>query len=197
MPYLSRNFLLRKLTHREFEILRLVFAGNTSKQIAKLLEISPRTVEVHRANLMHRLGVSSMAQLADVVLKAQQELENLLMRSEAHLQEAQRIAHLGSWSCDVATGVNIWSEEMFRIFGYAPNAVIPTSDLYFAHILSEDRDRVKEALTSTLVHESAYAPSVSNSQNGWRNKKHQGQGYCREKCFRHGSKDDGDNHRHH
>ncbi len=45
------------LTPRERQILQLVAEGHTSAEIAAKLGISPRTVEVHRANLLHKLGL--------------------------------------------------------------------------------------------------------------------------------------------
>jgi DNA-binding NarL/FixJ family response regulator len=51
------------LTSREREVLHLVAEGHTSAQIAKRLYLSPSTVETHRANLMHKLGLRSQADL--------------------------------------------------------------------------------------------------------------------------------------
>jgi len=51
------------LTPRQRDILRLVSIGHTNREIAELLEISVRTVEVHRFNLMRRLNVRNVAQL--------------------------------------------------------------------------------------------------------------------------------------
>jgi DNA-binding NarL/FixJ family response regulator len=51
------------LTPRQKEILKLVSQGNTNRDIARRLEISVRTVEVHRFNLMRRLKVRNVAQL--------------------------------------------------------------------------------------------------------------------------------------
>ena len=51
------------LTPRQREILRLVSIGHTNREIADVLEISVRTVEVHRFNLMRRLNVRNVAQL--------------------------------------------------------------------------------------------------------------------------------------
>jgi DNA-binding NarL/FixJ family response regulator len=52
-----------QLTPRQRDILRLVALGHTNREIATLLEISVRTVEVHRFNLMRRLEVRNVAQL--------------------------------------------------------------------------------------------------------------------------------------
>ncbi|WP_052288332.1 PAS domain-containing protein [Leptolyngbya iicbica] len=48
------------------------------------------------------------------------QLEMKLRRREAHLKTAQRIAKLGSWEFEVATGRIIWSDEVFEIFGRDP-----------------------------------------------------------------------------
>lgn len=51
------------LTVRQTEILRLVASGKTTKEIARDLEISPKTVEFHRAQLMERIGVHDVTGL--------------------------------------------------------------------------------------------------------------------------------------
>ncbi|MCC8237273.1 LuxR C-terminal-related transcriptional regulator [Pinisolibacter sp. MA2-2] len=51
------------LTEREREVLALVIAGKTSKAIALDLDISVKTVENHRHNLMTKAGATSVAQL--------------------------------------------------------------------------------------------------------------------------------------
>ena len=53
---------LAGLTPREHEILALVADGHTSRQIATLLNLSTRTVEVHRANLLSKLGSRTSAE---------------------------------------------------------------------------------------------------------------------------------------
>ncbi|WP_375196373.1 response regulator transcription factor [Sphingobium sp.] len=55
--------LLEFLTPREREVLAAVVKGLTNRQIGELLGISHRTVEVHRARLMRKLGVDCVAQL--------------------------------------------------------------------------------------------------------------------------------------
>ncbi len=52
-----------RLSEREREVLALVIEGLTAKQIARRLELSPRTVETHRAHLSEKLEVESLAQL--------------------------------------------------------------------------------------------------------------------------------------
>jgi DNA-binding NarL/FixJ family response regulator len=52
-----------KLTPRERQILQLIAEGKSNKEIAALLELSPNTVAVHRANLMEALGIHRTAEL--------------------------------------------------------------------------------------------------------------------------------------
>lgn len=54
---------LATLTKREQEVLDKLLAGNISKQIARELGISTRTVEAHRQNLLRKLGVRSVKEL--------------------------------------------------------------------------------------------------------------------------------------
>ena len=51
------------LSERERQVLDLVLAGQSSRQVALRLFISPKTVEFHRARIMQKLGVHSAAQL--------------------------------------------------------------------------------------------------------------------------------------
>lgn len=56
------------LTAREREVLDLIVAGQRNKTIAQELGISERTVETHRANIMHKSGAHSVAELIAAVL---------------------------------------------------------------------------------------------------------------------------------
>jgi DNA-binding NarL/FixJ family response regulator len=58
------------LTPRQRQILHLITEGMTNRQIAHEFDISVRTVEVHRFNLMRRLRVRNVAQLFKVALTA-------------------------------------------------------------------------------------------------------------------------------
>ena len=63
-PLFSEHDLLTSaLTPRESEIMQLVAQGNTSKQIAKLLSLSVRTVECHRSRIMCKLNVRNASEL--------------------------------------------------------------------------------------------------------------------------------------
>lgn len=59
---------LRRLTPREREVLDMVALGRSTKEIARALGLSPRTVETHRANLGAKLGTTSVAEMVRLAL---------------------------------------------------------------------------------------------------------------------------------
>lgn len=61
--------LLARLTSREEQVLERIVAGRLNKQIADDLSISIKTVEAHRASIMEKLEVSTVADLMKIVLK--------------------------------------------------------------------------------------------------------------------------------
>ncbi len=63
----SVNHRLASLTTRERQIMELVLAGKFNKVIADELNISMRTVEVHRANLFDKMGVKTAVELANLL----------------------------------------------------------------------------------------------------------------------------------
>jgi two-component system response regulator FixJ len=62
---------LQSLSAREREVLEGLLAGNPNKTIAYDLSLSPRTVEVHRANVMTKMGASSLSGLLRMSMAAQ------------------------------------------------------------------------------------------------------------------------------
>lgn len=61
---------LARLTPRECEVLQALMAGGTNKSIARRINVSPRTVEMHRANMMERLGVRSLSEALRIAYDA-------------------------------------------------------------------------------------------------------------------------------
>jgi two-component system, cell cycle sensor histidine kinase and response regulator CckA len=98
--------------------------------------------------------VGVMAIIEDI--SARRRTEEELKLREASLVQAQRIAHLGSWSMELIDMEDIsenplrWSDEMFSLLGYEPGRDKATIDDFFERVHPEDRDKVKIALGETL-----------------------------------------------
>jgi FixJ family two-component response regulator len=69
------------LTHREMEVVAGLVRGLTNKQIGQELGISHRTVEIHRARLMRKLGAATLAGLLGIVLPQRDRIDALISRS--------------------------------------------------------------------------------------------------------------------
>jgi len=65
-----RKFLqkLQSLSSREQEVMNFVVEGRSNKEIATALHLSPRTVDIHRARVMEKLGAGSVAELVRMTL---------------------------------------------------------------------------------------------------------------------------------
>jgi two-component system response regulator FixJ len=74
---LQRAEILRRidsLTEREREVMEQVVEGKANKVVAIDLNVSQRTVEIHRANVMEKMKARSLAQLVKLVMKARSEI---------------------------------------------------------------------------------------------------------------------------
>jgi DNA-binding NarL/FixJ family response regulator len=58
--------VLASLTSREREVLRLIAAGRSNREIASVLFIAPKTASVHVSNILAKLGVDSRVEAAAV-----------------------------------------------------------------------------------------------------------------------------------
>jgi FixJ family two-component response regulator len=67
---LESRLRLAKLTPREFEVFRLVIAGRLNKEIGAELDVTLRTIKTHRARVMQKTGVVSVAELVRLAQKA-------------------------------------------------------------------------------------------------------------------------------
>jgi len=69
-PFADPKSPLEQLTSRQREVLRLIADGHSTKQIAEILSLSPKTVEYHRMKLMDGLNVHHIPGLVRFALRA-------------------------------------------------------------------------------------------------------------------------------
>jgi PAS domain S-box-containing protein len=105
---------------------------------------SPRTWTTQEERLFEEIG----RRLADA-------LSSLLMfrtlrQSEAKLEEAQRLTHVGYWERDLETKLLTWSDETYRIFGLRPEDPIRTLEQILERVHPEDRPIMREAVAEAI-----------------------------------------------
>ncbi len=76
--------------------------------------------------------------------------EEALRESEERLSKAQKISHLGSWEFDLSTNRLIWSDEVYRIFGFQPRESAVTHEVFLDLTHPDDRAAVNAAYSNSL-----------------------------------------------
>ena len=82
-------------------------------------------------------GEATHFQSVGIDITELKEAENAIRKSEARLKEAQKIAQMGNWSWNIATGEIHWSDEMYAIYGL-PHGNVPEIPKVRELILEED-----------------------------------------------------------
>ena len=91
-----------------------------------------------------RLGLKEAEAEAGRTAAALKEREN-------RLAEAQRLARLGSWSVEAATGAQVWSDELYRLWGFEPQSFEPDMARLVDRLHPEDAERVREAWLAQMT----------------------------------------------
>jgi PAS domain S-box-containing protein len=76
--------------------------------------------------------------------------QKAIMQSREFLRKAQEIAHLGSWELHLTDNKLIWSDEVYRIFGFQPNEFEASYEAFLEAVHPEDREEVNEAYISSI-----------------------------------------------
>jgi PAS domain S-box-containing protein len=76
--------------------------------------------------------------------------EEALRDSERHLSLAASIARVGHWDWNPSAGKLIWTDEVYRIFGYEPGEIVPGNETFTNLLHPEDRNRVNKVIFESL-----------------------------------------------
>ena len=71
------------------------------------------------------------------------ETEASLRLNEARLAEAQRVGSMGSYDWDIGSDTNVWSDELYRIYGTEPQSFNASYEKFMQFIHPDDREKVK------------------------------------------------------
>jgi hypothetical protein len=108
----------------EFEKLRNT--GSYEAFEGRMLTKDGRWIDIEvSSTAIFRDGV--FAGSRDIVrdITERKKAEDALKQNEHRLKEAQKTAHIGDWEWDIPTNKVYWSDELFRIYGYAPYEIQP------------------------------------------------------------------------
>jgi two-component system sensor histidine kinase UhpB len=104
-----------------------------------------------------RLGPAIERALRDAVVRRQEKRAQAeLARREAQLNEAQALAHIGSWEWDILSNSVTWSDELHRIFRFGPQQRTVTYEEFLRHVHPDDRTETKRRVARAIEDDKRY-----------------------------------------
>lgn len=96
----------------------------------------------------------------------QREIRRALEETQERLVLAHKASHCGSFDFDVATGVNFWSDELQRMYGFLPGVFPGTHEAWLDCVLPEDRAIAEEPFRSRGSNEFEAEFRIERRDNG-------------------------------
>lgn len=96
-------------------------------------------------------GSESNPSADELHILVQYKLVAALQEREHDLAEAQRIAHLGSWSLDMVSGFLTWSDELYRLYGATKEDFPPSFEAFLSIIHPDDRPNVERIVRDAVL----------------------------------------------
>ena len=91
-------------------------------------------------------GVAVSLLILGAVLEERERAVEQVAEAVAGFNEAQQVAHVGSWDWNIAEDKVSWSDELFRMFGLEPQSQDVTFESYVERVHPDDRDLVRETV---------------------------------------------------
>lgn len=183
---------LRRLSPRERQVLQGLLAGLSNKAMARVLGLSPRTIEMHRANMMSELALSTLPEALRLAIEAgltplgeagpqsaagpmaRLPADSAVPRAPAPEEELRLVleaASDGAWDWDLRTGRMRLSSSLVDRLGYVPEAVPDRLERYEDLLHPRDRATFRRTLEAHLAGETeAYACTyrIRTRDGAWR-----------------------------
>jgi len=133
----------------EYRISEMLAYGYTEFE-TKLKHKSGRIIDVSMKSVLIYYGGKTLVYNIVRDISERKKAEGEMRKTLELLNETQNLAHLGSWVFDIEFNRLIWSDEVYRIFGFTPNEFDASYSLFLDRVHPEDRDRVNSVYTDSI-----------------------------------------------
>ncbi|WP_019556147.1 GGDEF domain-containing protein [Thiomicrorhabdus arctica] len=155
---LNKNELIGKKLLEEFPSAKTSGLFDTILEVYKTGESQNLDLMLYQDTHAHRwkknyvikLSNGNIMSLFDD-LTVQKKLELELTKEKKRLEDAQKLAHLGSWEWNIVDNSLSWSDEVFRIIGEQPQSFIPTYEKFTSYIPINELAAVESAISESLA----------------------------------------------
>ncbi len=79
-----------------------------------------------------------------------EKYEEVLKNNTLLFNEAQRMAHIGSWEWDIESGKGVWSDELYNVYGFDKKNTVATFDVFYSILHPEDKESVMKAVKHSV-----------------------------------------------
>ena len=104
-------------------------------------------------------------------ISSRKSIEKQLKQNVDDLLESQRIARLGTWRLNLSNNEVVWSEELYKMYGFDPKQPVPPYTEHMKLFTAESWNRLSSALEKTRVEGTPYELELEtvtkDGQNGW------------------------------
>ncbi len=145
---LFKILVTRLVNEEHVKSFELAYLRKDGSQVPVLLSASVVKHSSGRAK-----GIICLAQDITKLKKADDDLKKISLS----LENAQRIGRMGNWDWDLVTNEILWSDEIYRIFGYEPKSVKPSFELFSNAVHPADRDYVNESIRKAAEEREPYS----------------------------------------
>ncbi|HET6245900.1 MAG TPA: ATP-binding protein [Bacteroidia bacterium] len=134
--------LEQKISRLELENKKLVDKLKQAEESieADLIKHKAEEKELRKKNQLLEITNEELIEAANML----EENSKSLLRNQQQFEEAQKIAHMGSWEWDLLDNRISWSDELFRIYGLSEQQFIPTSGSAVKYTHPDDKDLVNK-----------------------------------------------------
>ncbi len=128
-------------------------------------------VTVNGFPVLDAQGEISEVVISFIDVTNRKKAEEALVRSEKELKKAQQITHIGSWYLDVATNEVVWSEELYKMYGFNPALPPPPYTEHQKLFTAESWEMLSSSIARTretgIPYELELKTVREDGSNGW------------------------------